>query len=180
MPETKRLKLRSWRASDLEGFAALNADPETMKYFPATLDRLANDAMATRFQSLIDEFGWGFWAVEEKESGAFIGFVGLNKPSAELPFSPCVEIGWRLSRDFWGKGYATEAANAALSFGFEHLSLEEIVSFTALSNQRSQKVMERLFMQRDPNDFDHPSLPLGHPLRRHCLYRLSKIRYDAP
>ena len=174
MLETKRLTMRSWQASDLEPFAALNSDPETMKHFPAPLGKAASDALAAHCQSLIDEFGWGFWAVEEKESNAFIGFVGLNRPSADLPFAPCVEIAWRLARNFWGKGYATEAANAALSFGFGRLSLEEIVAFTTLSNWRSQKVMERLFMQRDPDDFDHPALPFGHSLRRHCLYRLSK------
>lgn len=170
--DTPRLRLRQWRAADRAPFAALNADPRVMEHFPSTLDRAASDAIAERCEALIAERGWGFWAVERRDSGDFIGFVGLNVPTAALPFSPCVEVGWRLAHSAWGQGLASEAARAALAAGFETLGLAEVVSFTALSNRRSQAVMERLGMRRTAEDFDHPVLPEGHPLRRHCLYRL--------
>jgi RimJ/RimL family protein N-acetyltransferase len=172
-PETARLQLRQWRESDRFPFAQLNADPRVMEYFPATLDRASSDAMVDRCQALIAKQGWGFWAVELKEIGEFIGFVGLHRPTAELPFSPCVEVGWRLVYDYWGKGYATEAAKAALKVGFETLELVEIVSFTAVINQRSRAVMERLGMHEAAETFEHPLVPVGHRLRQHCLYRLS-------
>ncbi|MBL8403626.1 MAG: GNAT family N-acetyltransferase [Dechloromonas sp.] len=170
--ETSRLRLRPWRDEDFAPFAALNADPQVMAHFPATLDRVESDVLAARCQSLIEAQGWGFWATEIKASGDFIGFVGLHRPIAELPFSPCVEIGWRLARPFWGQGYASEAARAALSFAFNDLALAEVVAFTSLENRRSQAVMERLGMCRAEN-FEHPALPPGHPLREHCLYRLA-------
>lgn len=170
--ETSRLRLRPWRDEDFAPFAALNADPQVMAHFPATLDRAESDVLAARCQSLIEAQGWGFWATEIKASGDFIGFVGLHRPIAELPFSPCVEIGWRLARPFWGQGYASEAARAALSFAFNDLALAEVVAFTSLENRRSQAVMERLGMCRAEN-FEHPALPPGHPLREHCLYRLA-------
>lgn len=170
--ETSRLRLRPWRDEDFAPFAALNADPQVMAHFPATLDRAESDVLAARCQSLIEAQGWGFWATEIKASGDFIGFVGLHRPIAELPFSPCIEIGWRLARPFWGQGYASEAARAALSFAFNDLALAEVVAFTSLENRRSQAVMERLGMRRAEN-FEHPALPPGHPLREHCLYRLA-------
>ncbi|WP_223879709.1 GNAT family N-acetyltransferase [Dechloromonas sp. CZR5] len=170
--ETSRLRLRPWRDEDLAPFAALNADAQVMAHFPATLDRAESDVLAARCQSLIEAQGWGFWATEIKASGDFIGFVGLHRPIAELPFSPCVEIGWRLARPFWGQGYASEAARAALSFAFNDLALAEVVAFTSLENRRSQAVMERLGMRRAEN-FEHPAQPPGHPLREHCLYRLA-------
>lgn len=178
-PETERLLLRQWRISDQQPFAELNADLEVMRYFPAPLSRVQSDAMAERCEALIEERGWGFWAVELKGNGQFIGFVGLNIPVVELPFSPCVEIGWRLARPFWGKGYATEAAKAALQVGFETLALPEIVSFTALTNIRSQAVMARLGMQRNRVTFEHPGVPLESELREHCLYRLAHKRWRA-
>lgn len=171
--ETARLKLRQWQNSDLEPFAEMNADPRVMKFFPALLNRTESDAMAERIRSLIAQRGYGFWAVELKESQAFIGFVGLHIPAAELPFSPCVEIGWRLGFPYWGQGYATEAAREALRFAFTELNLPEIVSFTAIGNLRSQSVMRRLDMQPQPETFQHPDIPPGHPLREHCWYRLS-------
>jgi RimJ/RimL family protein N-acetyltransferase len=170
---TQRLHLRQWHPDDKEPFARLNADPRVMEFFPNCLDRSASDAMAERLQSLIAERGWGFWAVEILGGAKFIGFVGLHIPTAELPFSPCVEIGWRLAYEQWGNGYATEAAKAALKFGFEDLNLPEIVSFTAVHNDRSRSVMHKLNMRPDPNTFEHPSLTVGHALREHCLYRLS-------
>lgn len=172
-PETKRLRLRQWRDSDYAPFAVLNADPRVMEHFPSTLDRAASDELADKVRSLIAERCWGIWAVERKDTQAFIGFVGLHIPSADLPFQPCVEIAWRLAAEHWGHGYATEAAQAVLQVGFETLQLEEIVSFTALSNLKSQAVMERLGMQRDEQTFEHPDVPVEHPLREHCLYRMT-------
>ena len=177
--ETDRLHLRQWRKSDRTAFAALNADPEVMAYFPDTLSRIDSDAMAARCEALIAARGWGFWAVEVLEGSEFIGFVGLHTPAPELPCSPCVEIGWRLARSQWGKGLATEAARGALYIGFEELGLAEIVSFTTLENQRSRAVMEKLGMQPDDQGFDHPAFPEGHPLAAHCLYRLRRARWVA-
>jgi RimJ/RimL family protein N-acetyltransferase len=176
--ETKRLRLRQWKSSDREPFAVLNADPRVMEFFPATLDRAASDVMADRCQSLIAERGWGFWAAEAKETGQFIGFVGFHIPIAELPFSPCVEIGWRLGFQCWGRGFATEAARGALGVGFEALSLAEIVSFTAVRNIRSRAVMEHIGMREATITFEHPSVPVGSPLREHCLYRLSREQWS--
>lgn len=176
--ETARLILRSWRDADRAPFAALNADPEVMRYFPAPLSREESDALADRVVAAMAARGWGWFAVEVKDGQPFIGFVGLNVPSYQIPCGPCVEVGWRLARSAWGSGCATEAASAAVTFGFERLGLGEIVSFTAVGNGRSQAVMERLGMIRDPaDDFDHPLLEEGHPLRRHVLYRLGAERW---
>ena len=177
--ETERLRLRQWIESDREPFARLNADPRVMEFFPSILDRAASDAMIDRLQTKIADRGWGFWAVELKQDNQFIGFVGLQIPRADFPFSPCVEIGWRLAFEYWGKGYATEAAEAALKVGFNRLELPEIVSFTAIENHRSRAVMERLGMNQAVETFEHPSLPVGHPLREHYLYRLSRERWNS-
>lgn len=177
--ETPRLRLRQWRPEDRPGFAALNADPKVMEYLPHCLSRARSDHLADRCQALIEERGWGFWALERRQDGAFLGFVGLHIPEAPLPFSPCVEIGWRLASCYWGQGYATEAAEAALRFGFSELGLAEIVSFTAVANRRSRAVMERLGMVPDANTFDHPALAPDSPLRRHCLYRLSARQWAS-
>lgn len=173
-PETERLRLRQWTEADYPPFAEMNADPEVMRFLPAPLSRTESDAMANRCRILIDERGWGFWAVERRGTGTFVGLVGLHVPDVALPFSPCVEIGWRLARPHWGKGYATEAARAALQVAFETLGLGEVVSFTALPNLRSQAVMRRIGMKRSPANFEHPLVPCGSPLRPHCLYRLSQ------
>jgi RimJ/RimL family protein N-acetyltransferase len=172
--DTPRLRLRQWHPDDRIPFAHLNADPRVMECFPHCLDRVDSDALAKRLQSLIAERGWGFWAVEVVGVEPFIGFVGLHIPAAELPCSPCVEVGWRLAFKHWGNGYAPEAAKAALRFGFEVLNLPEIVSFTAVNNARSRAVMHKLNMHLEPHTFEHPSLPVGHSLREHCLYRLSR------
>jgi RimJ/RimL family protein N-acetyltransferase len=177
--ETERLRLRQWIESDREPFARLNTDPQVMEFLPSILDRAASDAMIDRLQTKIIEKGWGFWAVESKQDQQFIGFVGLEIPKSNLPFSPCVEIGWRLAFEYWGKGYATEAAKAALKVGFNKLELSEIVSFTTIDNHRSSAVMERLGMNRESETFEHPSLPAGHRLREHCLYRLSRERWQS-
>ncbi len=175
--ETARLRLRQWRDSDREPFAALNADPVTMEYFPSTLTRHASDASIDAWRSQFAARNWSNWALELHASGEFIGFAGLTVPVRVLPFSPCVEIGWRLAREHWGMGYATEAAREVLRVGFEWLALNEIVSFTTVPNRRSWAVMQRIGMQRQ-DDFDYPGLPSGHPLRRHCLYRLSRDQWQ--
>lgn len=176
--ETGRLLLRQWTRADRGPFAALNADSRVMEFFPARLTRTESDAIADRCESLIRERGWGFWAAELKASREFIGFVGLHTPSTELPFSPCVEIGWRLSFSHWGKGLASEAARGALHVGFTSLGLDEIVSFAAVRNSRSRAVMERLGMC-ESGTFEHPHIPEGSPLRLHCLYRLPRARHGA-
>lgn len=170
---TPRLVLRPWRDDDLAPFAALNADPEVMRHFPKTLERTESDALAARIKRGLDSRGYGLWAVEVPGRAPFIGFVGLSVPGFEAHFTPCVEIGWRLAREHWGLGYATEAARAARDHGFGTLGLDEIVSFTVPANVPSRQVMHRIGMSHDAaDDFDHPSLPVGHPLRRHVLYRL--------
>lgn len=169
---TERLILRPWREADLEPFAALNADPRVMEFMAGPLDRAGSDALVAHAQAHFDAQGFGLWALEVPGGAPFIGFVGLMRPRFEAHFTPCVEVGWRLAFAHWGKGYATEGGRAALAFGFETAGLDEIVSFTAAGNARSRAVMARLGMTRDPReDFDHPSLPADHPLRRHVLYR---------
>ena len=173
---TERLRLRDWRDADYEPFAALNGDPETMRYFPATLSRSESDLLADRIRDLIADNGWGLWAVQVAGAAPFIGFVGLNAPAFEAHFTPAVEIGWRLARAHWRNGYATEAATAALAYGFAELGLDEIVSFTAEINQPSIGVMRKLGMRRDAaDDFDHPAVAAG-PLRRHVLFRAQRPR----
>jgi RimJ/RimL family protein N-acetyltransferase len=172
---TDRLLLRRWRDSDREPFAALNADPEVMEHFLAPLTCEESDAFRDSVEAHFRQHGFSMWAVEVVSTGSFAGFVGLLVPRFQAHFTPAVEIGWRLARQQWGHGYASEAARAALAFGFEEVGLEEIVSFTAPQNVRSRRVMERLGMTRDPaDDFDHPFMPEGHRLRRHVLYRLSR------
>jgi len=166
---TERLALRQWRESDRAPFADLNADPEVMRHFPATLTRERADELIDRHRALLEAGEPGLFAVEVAESGVFIGFVGLAVPQFEATFTPCVEIGWRLARSAWGHGYASEAALAVLDHGFDTLGLEEIVSFTSLANLRSRAVMERIGMSF-VEEFDHPRLEPGHPLRRHVLY----------
>jgi ribosomal-protein-alanine N-acetyltransferase len=167
---TARLKLRDWRDDDLPAFAALNADPEVMEFFPNTLTTEDSNAFAGRIRARIAEYNWGLWAVEVINGPAFIGFVGLSVPKFKAHFTPCTEIGWRLARTAWGYGYATEAARAALDYGFQILGLQEILSFTSSSNTKSRHVMEKLGMTNDPADnFDHPLV--GGPLRKHVLYR---------
>jgi ribosomal-protein-alanine N-acetyltransferase len=170
---TRRLLLRGWVPEDRAPFAALNADPEVAALLGGVRDRAESDALAERVEAHWARNGFGLWAVERLDERRFIGFTGLSRPSFEAPFMPAVEVGWRLARAAWGKGFATEAAEASLDYGFETLRLDEIVSFTAPANVRSRAVMERLGMHRDPaDDFDHPRLPEGHPLRPHVLYRL--------
>lgn len=172
---TERLVLRRWREDDLEPFAALNADPRVMEHFPAPLSRAESDAMVERIEAHFEEHGWGLWAAEVIASGAFIGFIGLWTPRFDAHFTPAVEVGWRLAHEHWGHGYAPEGARAAITHGFECLGLQEIVSMTSVGNDRSRRVMEKLGLTHDPaDDFDHPSMPPGHRLERHVLYRLRR------
>jgi len=164
--------LRRWCRDDREPFAAINADPEVMEHFPAVLTREQSDDLIEKIEAGFEVHGYGLWALELLASGELIGFTGLAVPEFEAHFTPAVEIGWRLARPAWGNGYATEAAEAALEFGFGEAGLAEVVSFTSAGNARSRAVMERIGMTRDPaEDFDHPGLPAGHPLRHHVLYR---------
>lgn len=172
---TARLRLRPWDDADLDALAAMNADPEVMTYLPSPLERAASDAMAARFREHWQRCGFGPWVVEAPGVAGFLGYVGLLTATFHAHFTPCVEIGWRLVRQHWGAGHATEAARAAIADGFDRLGLSEIVSFTVPANRRSRAVMERLGMRHSPaDDFEHPSLPDGHPLRRHVLYRLTR------
>ena len=173
--KTARLVLRRWRSEDRAPFAAMNADQRVMEHFPEPLSREESDRLAARIEGHFEEHGFGPWAVEIPGVTPFAGFCGLSVPQFHARFTPCVEIGWRLAAEHWGRGYATEGARAALGFGFDTLGLREVVSFTTAGNLRSRRVMERLGMRHDPaDDFDHPNLPDGHPLRRHVLYRVTR------
>ncbi|MDQ6909296.1 MAG: GNAT family N-acetyltransferase [Actinomycetota bacterium] len=171
--QTARLLLRPWRGEDRAEFAALNADAEVMAHFPAPLDRRQSDALVDYIEATFAASGFGLWAVEVPGGVPFIGFVGLNPVPFEACFTPAVEVGWRLARRYWGRGYATEAAKAAVEYGFGEAGLEEIVSFATRENRRSRAVMERLGMTHDPaDDFDHPNLAADDPFRPHVLYRI--------
>jgi RimJ/RimL family protein N-acetyltransferase len=178
---TDRLRLRRWAASDRDAFAALNADLAVMAYFPSLLTREASNDLADRIEAHFGRRGFGLWAVEIPGVAPFAGFIGLSETRFEAPFTPAVEAGWRLARPFWGQGYATEGARAALAYGFEQLGLAEIVSFTVIDNHRSRRVMERLGMRHDSrDDFDHPALSAAEHARwrRHVLYRLSASEFQ--
>jgi RimJ/RimL family protein N-acetyltransferase len=175
---TERLLLRPWTDADLDAFAALNADPEVMQHFPGVLARSESDEQAGRIRRHFDEHGFGLWAIELPGVSPFIGFVGLMTPRFEAHFTPSVEVGWRIARAWWSRGYATEGARASIAAGFERLGLDAIVSMTVPANVRSRRVMEKLGMTHDPaDDFDHPLLDAASPLRRHVLYRLSRERW---
>jgi RimJ/RimL family protein N-acetyltransferase len=172
------ISLRQWRDADLPFYVAMNADPQVMHYFPSVLTPEQSEASLIRQRKLLDERGWGLWVVDV--DGEFAGFTGLSVPTFEALFMPCVEVGWRLRREFWGRGIACRAAARALEFGFQVLKLSEIVSFTAAVNTPSRRLMERLGMVRDiENDFDHPAIAVGHQLRQHVLYRLPAPRAGA-
>ena len=173
--ETERLLLRQWRPADREPFARLNADPAVMEFFPACLSRAESDQGVDQVEKHFRERGFGLFAAELRRDGAFIGFIGLNVPRFVAHFMPCVEIGWRLAAAYWGQGLATEGAREVVRYGFESLALNEIVAFTVPGNMRSRRVMEKLGMTHDSaDDFDHPDLPEGHPMRRHVLYRIKR------
>lgn len=172
---TERLVLRQWRDDDRDAWAAMNADPEVMRHFPATLTRAESDHWADRNAAHLDEHGWGLWAVEVIDGPPFIGFTGLLAPGFAVPGRPDgrVEVGWRLAAEHWGRGYAPEAAHAALRVAWEDLALDEVVSFTAVANANSRRVMDKIGLTYE-REFDHPKLPAGHPLQRHVLYRTGR------
>lgn len=176
---TERLILRSWRDTDRRPWAELNADTVVMAHFPATLSRSESDAMVDRMQADLDDRGWGWVAIERRQDGAFVGGAALVPVNFDSWFTPAVEVGWRLTHRHWGHGYATEAARALLRYGFDELALDEVVSFTAAANRRSEAVMVRLGFvpHADGATFEHPNLAPGHPLRRHVLYHLQRTRH---
>lgn len=179
--ETERLILRPWRDQDRLPFAAMSADPEVMRYFPSVLSKPESNAFVDKIRARWSDAGFSFAVAERKSDQMFLGFVGLSRIPYETPFTPAVEIGWRLARHAWGKGYASEGAHQALFWGFKVLGLEEVVSFTAEQNTPSRRVMERIGMTRDlAGDFDHPSLDASSPLRRHVLYRISTTAPSEP
>ena len=174
-----RLVLRRWREADREPFAALNADPEGMRWFPSTMDRAASDATVDRFLAHWDRHGWGPWAAQLRQTGEFIGILGVLVPRFPLPGDPGVEIGWRLARAHWGRGYATEGARTALALAFGPLQRPEVVAVTALGNLKSRAVMERLGLRDQRLDFDHPGVPADSAVRRHCLHRITREEWAA-
>lgn len=170
--KTNRLILRQWQQSDLKPFAALNADPHVMEFFPNPLTQEQSDQLVLKLSEKISHNGWGVWAVSLMDTAEFIGCIGLNTVEFHAHFTPAVEIAWRLAYTHWGKGYATEGAKAALQYGFETLKLPELVAFTTINNLRSRHVMEKIGMHHNPSDdFDHPKVADEHPLKRHVLYR---------
>jgi RimJ/RimL family protein N-acetyltransferase len=176
--KTQRLLLRRWRKTDLKGFAAINADPIVMEYFPSVLTEAETARMIARFEGHFQDHGYGLWAVEHGASGELVGFAGLVVPTFEAHFTPAVEVGWRLGQAHWGNGYATEAARGAIRFAFEQAELDEIVSFASPENTRSTQVMERLGMtHKAADDFNLPSVPEDSPVKRQVLYRLSAARW---
>ncbi len=175
---TNRLLLRQWQQADYREFAKMNTDPRVMQYYPNILSEDESDNMAQKIESLIAEKSWGFWAVELIVEKKFIGFVGLHKPTYDLPVSPCIEIGWRLASEYWGKGYATEAAMESLKFAFEELDLDEVYSFASVANEKSWAVMQRLGMKNMNLNFKHPIIPEHHVLSEHVLYRITSKEWE--
>ena len=179
MIETDRLLLRRWERRDREPFSRLNSDLRVMEFMPGCLSRAESDLLVDSIEDHFREYGFGLYAAELRKEPLFIGFVGLAIPRFTAHFTPCVEIGWRLSTDYWGRGLATEGAKAVVRHAFEALGLEALVSFTAPANSRSRRVMEKIGMTHNPaEDFDHPNLPEGHCLRRHVLYRLHRSDWE--
>ena len=178
---SQRLVLRHWRPEDKKIFAAMSADPQVMQYERPTLSSEQSDLLVEAIQLGLETRDFGFWAVQifddaGLDENSLVGFVGLSVLKWEASFTPCVQIGWRLSRQHWGFGYATEAAAKVLEYGLKDMGLNEIVSTTSLLNMRSIAVMERLGMVRDQN-FDHPNIRINDPLRRHVLFRMSQQRW---
>jgi 3-dehydroquinate dehydratase/shikimate dehydrogenase len=176
--KTERLILREWNAADREPFARMNADPRVMEYLGETMSQEQSDEVADRIEAHFRAHGFGLCAAELAESGEFIGFIGLAVPTFEAAFTPCVEIGWRLAAEYWGAGFATEGARGIVRYAFEELRLLELVSFTAIRNERSRRVMAKLGMTHDATEnFDHPGLSADDRLRRHVLYRLTREKW---
>lgn len=177
--ETERLNLRQWQQDDYAEFAKLTSNAEVMKYFPSTLTTKQSDKGVERCKSSIKDKGFGFWAAELKQSNEFIGFIGISDPGDGYPFSPCIEIGWRLAQRFWGKGYASEGAKASLEFAFNKLGLNEIISMTPVLNINSKKVMQRIGMQDSKQNFIHPKLIKTNELAEHVLYKITSEQWQA-
>jgi ribosomal-protein-alanine N-acetyltransferase len=178
---TERLILRRWRQSDLAPFSRLNLDPRAMEFMPGVLSPAESDRLAGRIEAHFLAHGFGLCAAELRQTHCFLGFIGLSVPGFQAKFTPCAEIGWRLSPEHWGQGLATEGSREMVRYAFEVVGLDALVSFTAPGNLKSRRVMEKLGMTRDPaEDFDHPLLPEGHPLRRHVLYRLRRAEFTPP
>ncbi len=178
--ETERLILREWKEEDKAPFARMNADPMVMEFFPRRLTENDSNHLVDRFQKHFETSGFGFYAVELKKTGDFMGFAGLQAVEMAVPFTPAVEIAWRLDYEYWGKGYATEAAQTVLGHGFTELKLKEIVAYAVHDNSRAIKLIEKIGMKRDPKmDFDYPHLPKDHPLGRFVLYRMAKKQYQS-
>jgi ribosomal-protein-alanine N-acetyltransferase len=171
--KTPRLGFRKWKVEDRASFARLNGDEETMKYFPEPMTRKASDDLVDRIELHFEKHGYGYYAVDELSTGKFIGFIGFGRPRFDADFTPCIEIGWRIHKDFWGNGYGTEGALACLDYAFDHLGLEEIYAMTATYNTPSERVMQKIGMMRI-GAFDHPLIERGHPLERHVLYRIRR------
>ena len=174
--ETQRLLLRRWQVSDIEPFICMNEDPVVMRYFPAALNADETKSFYDSIEQEFSKYGYGLYAAEEKNSECFMGFIGFHWSRFDMDFCPCIEIGWRLDKRYWGKGCATEGAKACLKHGFENLGFDEVVSFTAVENIASQRVMQKIGL-RFERYFDHPKVPEGHPLRPHVLYRINKSNY---
>ena len=177
--ESDRLGFRKWLPSDAEPFASMNGDPVVMEFFPKMLTREESDGFITRIEASFTQYGYDLWVVEEKASGNFIGFIGFSHPHFEAPFTPCIEIGWRLAKEFWNKGYATEGALACLRYGFDELGFAEVLSFTAVTNTRSVRVMQKIGMEK-VGEFDHPNVDPTNSLYRHVLYRSTKKTTSVP
>lgn len=173
MNETKRLLLRPWQKRDLEPFIKMNQDAEVMRYFPDILEAEQTKQFYERILQEFSEYGYGLYAAEEKCSGDFIGFIGFHWARLDVDFCPCIEIGWRLDKHYWGKGYASEGAGACLKHGFDNLHFDKVYSFTAVDNKASQRVMQKIGMKPECC-FDHPGIEEGHPLRPHVCYCLEK------
>ena len=176
--ETPRLIMRQWKNDDYSAFARMNACPTVMKYFPEPMSSRDSNLLADKISALIEQNGWGLWALEEKCSGRFLGFTGLHPVAEDLPFYPAVEIGWRLDKAYWGQGFATEAAASALRLAFEVLGLERVVSFTATINQPSIQVMKRLGMMNSNENFNHPRIPDDSTLSLHVLYTITRLHWQ--
>ena len=174
--ETTRIVLRQWRSEDYAEFASMNADPDVMRYFPSLLSRKESDALTKKLDNLVAQKGWGFWVAQRKSDNAFIGLVGLNQAD-DLPVASCVEVGWRLAKAYWGKGYATEAATAALVFAFSILEKDQVAAFTTIENSRSRKVMSKLGMENRNENFFHPRISENSGLREHVYYEISRERF---
>ena len=170
--ETPRLLLRGWRESDLEPFAEMNADPQVMYYFPQPYSQKKTRHFFATIQQEFSDYGYGLYAVEEKATGLFMGYIGFHRAEFDVEFCPCIEIGWRLNKVSWNKGYATEGASACLEYGFNNLGFDKVYSFTAVVNLPSERVMQKIGMSLERH-FEHPGVPENHPLRSHVLYAIT-------